>query len=325
MSSPLSSPVRLKFRDWGLLLLCNFIWASQYVLAKLIQDEVGPLFATAFPMMLATALLAPVVIYERRSRAPATRASLRAVDVGGFAIIGVLGQVIAQLFATWGAQRSLASNGALISLSLPVATALIAFVLLGEKMTRLRWIGFALALAGVLVSSSSDLRGADLASGTFLLGNAMLFAGVLGSAFYNVYSKRMLERFTPLEVLLGSYVAACALLVPIAAWGEPAALRGLGGLSGHAWTGLLLLAVFHYCVAMVVFLTVLTRLDATQAAVSNYLIPGFGVLLAWLLLGERLQVAAIAGGSLVLAGTLLVTVWENRPQAQPPHANNARH
>jgi drug/metabolite transporter (DMT)-like permease len=199
-----------------------------------------------------------------------------------------------------------------------------AFLLLGERMTIPRWIGFALALAGVLVSSGNDLRGTNLTSGSFLVGNSLVFLGVLGSAFYNVYSKRLLVRFTPLEVLLGSYVAACVLLVPIAAVGEPGAFTGLAHLSGRAWSGLLLLAVFHYCLAMVVFLTVLTRLDATQAAVSNYLIPGFGLLIAWLLLGEHLPFAAVAGGILVLAGTLLVTVWEERLRArthsheQPP-------
>ena len=144
----------------------------------------------------------------------------------------------------------------------------------------------------------------------------MVFLGVLGSAFYNVYSKKLLARFTPLEVLLASYIAACLLLVPVALIVEPDGLARLALMSSRGWTGLLLLAVFQYCVSMILFLTVLTRLDATQAALSNYLIPMFGVLIAWLLLGERLQPVAIAGGVLVLASTLLVTVWEERMNAR---------
>jgi drug/metabolite transporter (DMT)-like permease len=193
-----------------------------------------------------------------------------------------------------------------------VATALMAFLLLGERMTRLRWVGFALAIAGVLVSSRDDLRSADLQGRDYLLGNAMVFLGVLGSAFYNVYSKKLLVRFSPLEVLLGSYVFACLLLVPVALVAEPGGVAQLMALSGRGWLGLLLLAVFQYCVSMILFLTVLTRLDATQAAVSNYLIPAFGVIIAWLLLGEQLHASAILGGLLVLASTLLITVWEER-------------
>lgn len=301
-----------RLSDWGLLLLCNFIWASQFVLVKLVQDEIGPLFTTAFPLAIATGLLVPIVWWQRRSTSPQAKESIRCSDYRGFALLGIGGQVIAQLFATWGTQRSLASNAALISLSLPVSTALIAFFILHEHMSGLRWIGFILAIAGVVVASAGDFRGASLGGRSFLAGNIMVFLGVLGSAFYNVYSKKLLERFSALEVLLGSYVIACLLLVPVALVAEPDGLRRLGELSSRGWTGLWLLAVFQYCVSMLVFLTVLTRLDATQAAVSNYLIPAFGVVIAWLALGERLRPTAVIGGLLVLASTLLVTVWEER-------------
>lgn len=312
MNTHAPMPATVKLRDWSLLLLCNFIWASQFALVKLVQDEVGPLVTTALPLVLATLLLTPLVVWRRRARPSHERAALRVADLAGLATIGLFGQVVAQLFATWGTQRSLASNAAVLSLSLPVATALMAFALLGERMTRLRWLGFGLAIAGVLVSSGEDLRAADLGGRRFLLGNAMVFLGVLGSAFYNVYSKKLLVRFTPLEVLLGSYIAACLLLVPVTLALEPVGPDQLAALSVRGWTGLLLLAVFQYCVSMIIFLTVLRRLDATQAAVSNYLIPGFGIVIAWLVLGERLRPAAIVGGALVLASTLLVTVWEDR-------------
>jgi drug/metabolite transporter (DMT)-like permease len=67
---------------------------------------------------------------------------------------------------------------------------------------------------------------------------------------------------------------------------------------------------------MVLFLNVLTRLDATQAALSNYLIPFFGLIIAALVLGERLTAPMIAGGILVLASTLLITVYEERQRAR---------
>ena len=106
--------VTLKLRDWSLLLLCNFIWASQFALVKLVQSEIGPLFTTMFPMVLVTVLLAPVVAWTRSRRSSRAPVSYHLGDVGAFMTIGIFGQVIAQLFATWGAQRSLASNAALL-------------------------------------------------------------------------------------------------------------------------------------------------------------------------------------------------------------------
>jgi drug/metabolite transporter (DMT)-like permease len=69
---------------------------------------------------------------------------------------------------------------------------------------------------------------------------------------------------------------------------------------------------------MVLFLTALKDLDAIQAALSNSLITSFGVGVAAGWLGEKVSPAAIAGGVLVLGGTLLITVWEElRPRATP--------
>ncbi|MDZ4693764.1 MAG: DMT family transporter [Deltaproteobacteria bacterium] len=305
-----------KFVDLALLIACNLIWASQFVLVKLVQQEVGPIFATALPMLFATLLLVPFVwpLIKARLREPASRAASHGLtrgDVMGFAIIGVLGQVAAQLLVTWGVRYTQASNAALISLALPVATAVIAFVLLRERMSVVRWIGFALAMAGVVLCSLNDIRNVDTGAGS-LKGNVLVLGGILGSAFYNVYSKKLLAKFDALEVLFGSYVFVCLFLPPLALVLEPASFAAIGSLSVKAWVGLGLLGMFQYFLSMVIFLTVLARLDATQAALSNYLIPFFGVVLAWLILGERLTSAMLAGGALVLGSTLLVTLVEHR-------------
>ncbi len=299
--------------DFGLLMACNLIWASQFALVKLVQAEVGPVFATAIPMLMATLLLFPLVarglLARWRSVDPEQR--VRRGDLIGFVLIGVLGQVAGQLFVTWGVRHSLAANAALLQLALPVVTAAMAFFILGERMTRARSASFALALLGVVACSMRDLDGFDL-GGDYLLGNALIFGGVMGSAFYNVFSKKMLERWQPLEVLFGSYVFVCVVLVPLAVITEPASFAALPSLSGRSWLGLLLLAGLQYFLSMVLFLTVLTRVSATQAALSNYLIPFFGVVLAFVILHERLSVMALVGGALVLLSTVLATVFDHR-------------
>jgi len=49
--------------------------------------------------------------------------------------------------------------------------------------------------------------------------------------------------------------------------------------------------------------------EAIQAALSNYLITFFGVPIAAIWLGERMGTASLIGGVLVLASTLLITLW----------------
>jgi drug/metabolite transporter (DMT)-like permease len=302
----------VRLRDWGLLVLCNMIWASQFAMAKLVQRQMGPIFATFFPMALATLFLIPVVAAERR-RSVAMAASRRfSDDIIAFLLLGICGQVAAQLLITWGVRLSPASNAALLSLALPICTAVIAFLILGEHMTFVRWTSFALAIAGVLVCSGINWKELNFTADQFLLGNLLIFASVNGSAFYNVYSKKMLVRYSPLQVLLYSYYVVLLVLAPITICLEPEGFRNLKDYDVTVWIGLLMLAIFQYLISMVVFLTVLTRLDATQAGLCNYLIPFFGLVIAAILLNERLTPFMIAGGLLVLVSTLLVTAYEEK-------------
>lgn len=299
-----------KLLDWLMLIACNLIWASQFVLAKLVQEQMGPIFATFLPMALATVGLMPLVSRERRHRGAAAR--INGSDVLRFAVIGVLGQVMAQLGVTWGVRLAPASNAALLSLTLPIATALLAYLLLRERMTTIRWASFALAIVGVLQCSGIDWGGLRFASGPVLSGNLLIMLGVLGSSFYNVYGKKLLHRFTPLELLLYSYYAVLVCLLPLTLYLEPGSFQAVPAFGPRVWLGILLLAALQYFLSMVLFLNVLARLDAAQAGLSNYLIPVFGVVLAALVLGERLTARMVIGGLVVLGSTLLATVYEHQ-------------
>ena len=277
----------------------------------------GPVAATFFPMAIATACLIPVVWWDRRTNPDRSKITLP--DAGRFILIGILGQILAQLFITWGVRYTLASNAALLMLTLPVVTAVMAYFLSGETMSIVRWISFGLAILGALESSGIDWRSLNLADKTYLAGNLLILCSVCGSAFYNVYSKKLLTRYTALEVLLYSYYAVIVLLLPITLRLEPESFRILPQLTPLVWVGVAGLALFVYFIAMVIFLTVLTHLDATQASLSNYMIPFFGLVVAAIILHEKLTGFMITGGVLVLASTLLITVYEehlSRKQAR---------
>lgn len=295
-----------RVRDWLLLLVCNLIWASQFVLVKVVQEVMGPVFAVFFPMLLAAALL----LWSSRREAPS---KLQRGDIWRFIVLGLFGQLVAQLFITWGVRLSLASNAAVLSLAMPVCTAVMARIFLGERMTAVRWASFVLCIGGVVACSLDDLRGFDLAGSAYLLGNLLIFLSVNGSAFYNSYGKVVLERHSPMRVLLYSYYALLVFLLPVVLRLEPEAFLRIPAFSAKVWLAMALLAGLQYYLSMVIFLRVLTRLDATQAAVSNYLIPFFGVVIAAVTLGERMTAPMWAGGALGLVSTFLATVFDGPP------------
>ena len=294
-------------RSWLLLFACNLMWALQFTCVKLVQDQVGALFTVWGPMTLATIMLIPMVAGETRRPFPKVERSRR--DLLTFFLLALVGIFPGQVFITWGTRWSLASNAALLMLTLPVSTAVLAYIFLGERMTRVRWISFALAIAGVLMCSNLDFAHMNFGKG-FLLGNVLIFFGTLGSAFYNSYSKKLLERYSPLEVLFYTYVGMFILMTPLVMAEEWSVFRQIPSFSARTWVGLALLTFFHNFLSMVLFLKALKQLDAIQAALSNYLITFFGIPIAVIWLGERLAPLALIGGIIILGSTLLITVWD---------------
>ena len=294
-------------RNWFLLFSCNLMWALQFTCIKLVQHQVGPLTTVWGPMTLATLMLYPLIRGENREAYKNTEKTRR--DIWIFLLLAALGIFPGQVIITWGTRMSLASNGALLMLTLPVSTAILAFFLLGERMTWVRWLSFFLAILGVLLCSGIDFRSLSFGR-SYLYGNILILLGTLGSAFYNSYGKKVLERYSPLEMLFYSYVGMFLIMTPLVLTQERQVFVNIVHFTFRTWIGLILLTFFHNYLSMVLFLKALKQLDAIQAALSNYLITFFGVPIAAIWLGEKLGFLAILGGVMVLGSTLLITVWD---------------
>ncbi|MGD0579669.1 MAG: DMT family transporter [Bryobacteraceae bacterium] len=251
-------------RHFFILILVNLMWAFQFSGAKIATAELGPVTVTFLPLALSTLLLLPWALLSRRSR-PAGDAGLAAYW-WQFLLLGVAGTLASQLGLTWGVARSLAANASVLTLTIPVLTAVLAAILLGERMTALRWLSFVLAIGGVLLVSDIDWRTVNLTHSRFLLGNLLIFVSCIGSAFINSYSKKLLERFSAAEVLVYSFVVADVVLFTLIAFLEPDSLRKLAAIGWSAWISLLLIAIFSLSVSLVLFFMVLERIDATQAS-----------------------------------------------------------
>jgi len=294
-------------RSWLLLFSCNLMWALQFTCVKLVQAQVGPWMTVWGPMTLATLMLYPLIRAENRDAYKGKARSRK--DILLFFLLALLGVFPGQVLITWGTRLSLASNAALLMLTLPVSTAILAIIFLHERMNWVRWASFLLAIAGVLMCSGVDLRGLNFGT-SYFFGNILILLGTLGSAFYNSYGKKMLERYSPMQMLFYTYVAMFILMTPLVLTQERGVFSHITQFTLRTWIGLILLTFFHNFLSMVLFLKALKALDAIQAALSNYLITFFGVPIAAIWLGERLTLMAIVGGLLVLGSTLLITLWE---------------
>jgi drug/metabolite transporter (DMT)-like permease len=293
------------------LFACNLMWSLQFTCIKLTQDQVGPYFTVWAPMLLAALFLTPFALKDF------SKSDKSLKDVLIFAQLALLGAFPAQVLMTWGTQYSLASNAAILTLCLPVITALFAFFMLKEKMNRIRWVSFAIAIIGVILCSTGDIKNLNFGS-KYAIGNILVFCAIIGNSYYNTGCKKVSERYTSMEMVFFTYIFMVILLTPLVLFYEHDIFARIPQFTKQTWIGMSLLTFFHNFLSMILFFKALKVLDAMQVALSNYLITFFGLPIAALWLGERLNTPAIAGGILVLISTLIITVIDYRMNLKEP-------
>ncbi|MBZ5545196.1 MAG: DMT family transporter [Acidobacteriia bacterium] len=223
-------------RSWFFLFSCNLMWALQFTCIKLVQDQVGSLFTVWGPMTLATVMLYPLVRSEKRNDTEPNQR--RKKDILAYFLMAVLGVFPAQVWTTWGTRMSLASNAALIALTAPISMAILAAIILRERMTSARWVSFGLALFGVILCSASDFRHMNFGK-NYWAGNMLVFLGVTGSGFYNTYSKKMMRRYTPMEMLFYTYLAMFVIMTPFVLIRERDVFSRIPEFTSRTWIGMI--------------------------------------------------------------------------------------
>lgn len=281
------------------------MWSLQFTCIKLTQDQVGPYFTVWAPMLLSILFLAPFALHEFKKEGKKFK------DILIFGQLALLGIFPGQVLMTFGTQYSLASNAAILVLCLPVITAVFAFLLLKEKMKKTRWLSFFIAIVGVILCSTGDLKQLNFSS-KYALGNILIFLAIVGNAYYNTGIKKIANKYSEMELLFFSYAITVILLTPFILYYEYDVFARIFSFTRQTWTGLALLTIFINFLSMLLFFRALKALDLMQVALSNYMISFFGLSIAAIWLGESLNTLAIAGGILVLISTLIITIVDYR-------------
>lgn len=307
--------------DILLLALVSCVWGAGCAAIKYTQDWMGPVALNLWTLGISLPVLFPFAYSEYR-RKEAARHALVARDYIDYAAMGLIGMTSMTLLYAWGARLSTAGNLALITTAVPILTALIAVIVLQERLTRARVFGFLVAVVGVLIVS--DIQWGTLSvSGTYLSGNLLLSAGTIGNAIYVVYGKKLLRHSGPMTVLFWGQALGLIGSLPFLYF-EPLRLSAVQSYTMYTWLALIFLGAIFYAYAMVIFYRILVRLDAGQIMVFSYLQPVFGILLAVAFLHEKFVASMLAGGLLVVAGTLIVALERPAPQDRAASSQEER-
>ena len=275
------------------------IWGGTFIAGRILALAVPAAVGALLRYVVAVAAL---LVAARWLEGGLPRLTRR--QVLGTLLLGATGILAYNLFFLGALARLPASRTSLIIALNPIVTIAAASLLLGERMHARRWLGVAVALAGVwIVVSRGDVLGS--VTGAVGLGELLMFGGVCSWAAYTLIGRRVLEGLTPLAATTYASLWGTAMLVVAAApdlqqlhWSD---------LTAPVVLSVLYLGVLGTAVAFVWYYQAVQRLGAARTVIFNNLVPVFGASFGVLLLGEPLLPSMLLGGAVAVTGVMLVS------------------
>jgi drug/metabolite transporter (DMT)-like permease len=279
-------------------------WAMAAVLARYAFDRgVPPVRLAEARVAVALVALAPFLAWRRPD--------LLRPPPGTWTVLAGFGACVAAVNLTYYVAIDHLPVGVAVALQYTGPAILLAATTVlmrdgSSRPGRLAWVAAGLTLAGaVLVSQALEGLGAlDLPGLAAGLASAVLFAAYLLAA--ERAGRRGAEPATTL--LWGFLVAVAIWSVAVPWWSWPVGVLADPGLAA-AVVGVGLLGTLLPFALAVGAVRVISASTAGIAATSE---PVFAAAFAWLLLGQHLNLAQLAGAGLVVAGVVLAQLAASR-------------
>lgn len=275
------------------------LFGATYVAGKIAMREISPV-ALVLLRAWGTAAILFAFLGVRR-RAPTTRFSPR--DLGLVVLYSFLGVSINQLCFLSGLMRSTATDASIMQLLIPLFTLGFALMLQRERATPRLIVGLALGLCGGLLLIIPR-GGFDFSSRT-ATGNLFLLGSGLSYALYLVLTRDLLARHDPMIVVAWVFLAGALALTPFALGAETQFFAR--GASGAVWASIVFVVIGGTTLTYVLNNWALARVRSSTVGVYVFIQPLVGIVLAHLVLGERLGSNSAVAAALVIGGVAVST------------------
>jgi len=273
----------------------SLIWGTTFLVIRIGNESVPPLWGATLRLILATALNA-LIAFLTRARWP------RGSALRGIALFGFLNMGVNFVLLYWGEQTVPSGIAATLYATTPVTTGIFAWMLGLHALDRGRMLAALTGLAGVALIFSGELtHGAPAPA---LLG---VFSAATCAALAGVILKKAPSHSAFVVNAVGASIGAVVCFLASLVLREPHALpRTMAGFGP-----IIYLAIAGNLGAYVLYAWLITQWKVTRVHVAALIIPVIAVIVGAIVRGEAPAPITYLGGALVLSG-VAVTLFSGR-------------
>ena len=189
--------------------------------------------------------------------------------------------------------------GVIVS-SAPIFSGILSAIFLKEKLSKNFFIGFAFAMIGLfLLSWTAESTGVQI------LGIILAFAGAISWAFYSILIRKItFFGYDSFEITKYTFLFAVIMMIPVAI-SSGFRINAVITMNLTVFLNLIFLGLIASALCFVTWSFAVKQLGVVKSSVYIYASPVVTVILAAIVLGERMNVKEILGTVLVLLGLVL--------------------
>ncbi|GAB5380184.1 MAG: DMT family transporter [Aliiglaciecola sp.] len=282
----------MRLQDSFELILLASVWGASFLFMRSATPEFGAIALVVVRTGIAALCLLPLLLISKKWGV--IKQYWRPI-----LFVGIVNTAIPFCLFSHATVSLGAGLASILNATAPMFGAIVAFLWLKDRLSKLAVFGLMLGFSGVVVISSAR-TGVDLSTSTMPILLALASTCAYGIAA--CYTKQFLSGVNTLAIATGSQIFATLVLAPLALWFWPEV-----NPSNDAWLQVIVLGVFCTGLAYILYFRLIENIGAPRAITVAYLVPVFGVMWGMIFLNETLSALMVAGAGLILFGVGLTT------------------
>lgn len=267
------------------LLSLTIVWGSTFVLTKFVLENASPFAYVSVRFTIASILFA--VIFFKRLRIISKDAIIKGAILGVLLFVGFVLQTVGLKYTT-------ASKSAFITGLMVVFTPLFQLIIERRKPKLGNIIGVVLVAIGLFLLTSP--KGSE-----FNFGDGLTLICAMSFSLYTVYLCIYGKEHDPAHLTFMQFISTALLSIFVVSFWETAYIN----ISVNFAMLIVYLTVVSTVVALYVMAKYQKYTTPTRSAVIYSLEPPFAALFAFFIIGEKLGIAGVIGGVIILLGLII--------------------
>lgn len=215
------------------------------------------------------------------------------------------------ILATYSLQYTSVTMHQVIWAPQSLVVAAIAFLVLGEKLTKSHVIGLVITLFGALIIVNKIIGSGDFITFGTQFGNFLSILAFICSCLFVVFSKQSSKFYSPLAIVFSNFLFAAILSFTFVPLEISFSTFNANSISQDGIIAIISLALFSSVAVYLLYQILIKRTMAFIVTLTNYVSMVFAIILGSIFFGERMSAELVLGIAIVVIGVLLATSYKD--------------